>query len=75
MKKLKKDALKKNAKKIIEDAGGMPVVAKHFDINHWSVNKWHMKGRIPQDRIVPLCALANDTRGDGYWDSTKLLGG
>lgn len=75
MKKRTKAALKKNAQKIIEDAGGMPAVSKHFEINHWSVNKWHMKGRIPRDRIVPLCLLANKTRGDEYWDSTKLLGG
>ena len=72
MQKRKRNALRRNARKIIEDAGGRAAVAKHFAISHFAVTKWY-GSRIPQDRILPLCDLANTQRGDQYWHAERLL--
>ena len=75
MKKLKKDSLRKNAVKVIDELGGPSKVAELFDLTPWAVSKWRISGRIPADRIKPLCRVANKARGDGYWTTDKFLEG
>lgn len=34
-------------------------IGKHFDISSQAVGKWLLKGSVPPERVLPLCALLN----------------
>lgn len=47
-------------KQAIDLAGGVMVVASRFDITDRAVRKWWQEGRIPAERIIPLCEMCHN---------------
>lgn len=54
-------------------------IGKHFDISSQAVGKWFLKGNVPPERVLPLCALLNwsvtphELRPDIYPNPTDYL--
>lgn len=75
MKKLRKDIIQKNVRRVIDDIGGRSVTAAHFNIRPWAVSKWYDSGCIPRTRLKEVCRQANKVRGDAKWSIDMIVEG
>lgn len=62
MRKLRKDTVAKNVRRVIDDIGGRSATAAIFGIRPWAVSKWYDGGVIPRKRIKEVCRHANTAR-------------
>lgn len=61
-----------NVQACIDDAGGVPEVARQIKVRDWAVRKWYNTGRVPVshrwgNRVMQLIDLANCAVGDEKW--------
>lgn len=73
MRKIRKDTVQKNVRRVIDDIGGRSATARHFKIRPFAVAKWYDTGAIPRGRLKEVCRLANAARGDDYWRIELLV--
>lgn len=52
----------------VEAAGGRSQVAKAWNLSPWTITGWQREGRMPVEKIRPLCAL-----GGGVVTPEQLL--
>ena len=72
-----KRQVRANVRRCIEDAGGVPEVARQIGVRDWAVRKWYNSGRVPVsqrwgNRVMQLCDLANAVQGDVLWAPSDL---
>jgi hypothetical protein len=75
VRKIRRDTIEKNVRRVIDDIGGRSTTAAHFNIRPWAVSKWYDSGSIPRGRLKEVCRLANEKLGEDKWTIELLVEG